>query len=318
VVVVDDDAGRSLWSQVTRNYLGFPGGIAAADLRLLGQRQAAEVGATFRAGRVVDACPASDGMFRLVLRAPEPIPDEPAPNLEPGSPSNRRRERRHGRAVGERPVRDRSTIDTRTVIVATGVRDDWPVFPGRELCVGRSLFWCIVCDGLEARGRRVAVVGGDEDAIQTALGLRVFTDDVALVTGDGPQDGARLAEAAADGLRVVHALVREWRHADGAIECLVIDAADGMSEVTVDMVFVAVRKRPRSALARRLGAELDERRYVRVDTDQRTRVRGVFAAGDVSTLHAHQVSAAAHEGATAGTAANWVLYPPVVRGDYHP
>jgi thioredoxin reductase (NADPH) len=315
-VVVDDDAGRSLWSQVTRNYLGFPGGIPAADLRLLGQRQAAEVGATFRSGRAIDACREADGTFTLLLRAPAAIPDEPDPELEPGAPANRRRERRHGRAVGERPVREGTTLTTRTLIVATGVRDEWPVFPGCELCVGRSLFWCIVCDGLEARGRRVAVVGADEHAVQTALGLQVFTDRITLVTGDGPREDGRLDDAASAGVEVHDATVETWRHTEGAMECLELRTDDGrVHEMAVDMVFVAARKHPRSALARRLGAALDDLGYVRVDADQCTPVRGLFAAGDVTSLHAHQVSAAVHQGATAGTAANWVLYPPVVRGD---
>src|SRR5918995_1507007 len=51
-VVVDDDAGRSLWSQVTRNHLGFPDGVTAADLRLLGQRQAVAYEAELRRGEV--------------------------------------------------------------------------------------------------------------------------------------------------------------------------------------------------------------------------------------------------------------------------
>ena len=314
-MVVDDDAGRSLWSQVARNYLGFPDGIAAADLRLLGQRQAAGVGVVFRAGRAVDACAEADGSFTLVLRAPEPISDEPDPDIEPGAPANRRRERRHGRILGERPVRDRSTLGARTVVVATGVRDEWPVFPGCELCVGRSLFWCIVCDGLEARGRRVAVVGADEDAVQTALGLLVFTDRVVLVTGDGPPvDAARLDQVRRAGVTVIEGAVDTWDHTEGTLERLAIRGPDGSRDVLVDMVFVAVRKRPRSALARSLGAELDELRYVCVDADQRTAVPGLFAAGDVTSIHAHQVSAAVHQGATAGTAANWHLYPPVVRG----
>jgi thioredoxin reductase (NADPH) len=38
VLLVDDRDGRSLWSQTTRNYLGFPDGIPAADIRLLGRR----------------------------------------------------------------------------------------------------------------------------------------------------------------------------------------------------------------------------------------------------------------------------------------
>ncbi|MFL5756327.1 MAG: FAD-binding protein, partial [Chloroflexota bacterium] len=68
VTIVDDDAGRSLWAQVTRNYLGFPGGVPAADLRLLGQRQATDYGAKLTGGRVVDARPRPDGTFALRVR----------------------------------------------------------------------------------------------------------------------------------------------------------------------------------------------------------------------------------------------------------
>src|SRR6185437_10821704 len=51
--LVDDDAGRSLWSQVTRNHIGFPDGVSAANLRLLGQEQAANHGVQLRNGSVV-------------------------------------------------------------------------------------------------------------------------------------------------------------------------------------------------------------------------------------------------------------------------
>src|SRR5450432_614875 len=51
-VVVDDDAGRSQWSQVTRNHLGFPDGVTTANLRLLGQRQAVTYGVSLRHGAV--------------------------------------------------------------------------------------------------------------------------------------------------------------------------------------------------------------------------------------------------------------------------
>ena len=55
VMVVDDRDGRSLWSQINRNYLGFPDGIPAAEIRLLGRRQAARYGARFLLGRVTVA-----------------------------------------------------------------------------------------------------------------------------------------------------------------------------------------------------------------------------------------------------------------------
>ncbi len=162
-VLVDDDRGRSLWSQTTRNYLGFPDGIKAADLRLLGQRQATNNGVVLRSGHVAGLRRSRGGTgFELLV---EP-PDEPAEDRspKPGLEANQARERRAGRRVGERPTPLPAIVRARTVVLATGVADRFPAFEGRDACVGISLFWCIVCDGYEARDRRVAVVGDDPDA----------------------------------------------------------------------------------------------------------------------------------------------------------
>ena len=50
-----------------------------------------------------------------------------------------------------------------------------------------------------------------------------------------------------------------------------------------------------------------------MDSEQRTNVAGVYAAGDVTRLHSHQVATAVHEGATAAFAANYELYPPELK-----
>jgi thioredoxin reductase (NADPH) len=81
------------------------------------------------------------------------------------------------------------------------------------------------------------------------------------------------------------------------------------------MVFVSAPKRSRSELAARLGAERDDDGYVVTDGEGRTSVPGLFAAGDVTAGHAHQVTTAAHQGATAATAVNYVLYDEVERGE---
>jgi thioredoxin reductase len=77
----------------------------------------------------------------------------------------------------------------------------------------------------------------------------------------------------------------------------------------VDLVFSLLGQVPNSRLAASLGAILDDRGYVRIDGEQRTNVRLVYAAGDVTGPYAHQVTSAVHEGATAAQTANWDLYP---------
>jgi thioredoxin reductase (NADPH) len=80
------------------------------------------------------------------------------------------------------------------------------------------------------------------------------------------------------------------------------------------MVFVSSPRQPRVRLAARLGANVDRLGYLVVDDAGRTSVPGIYAAGDVTAGHAHQVSAAADGGATAATAVNWDLYDEVERG----
>lgn len=254
-IVVDDDAGRSLWSQVTRNHLGFPDGISAADLRLLGQRQAVAYGAELRHGEVAGLRRARDragGFVATIVAADEPDPDDPSP----GMGANRARERRHGARLGERETRRRTRIRARTVLLATGVIDAFPSFAGRDECVGISLFWCIVCDGYESIGRHVAVVGDDEEAITTALGLRHFTDRVTLVTGRRRARATRdrLQALEARGVAVLRGPVEEYRQDAGNIRAIVVGPSGSRrAAATVDceMVFVSTPKRPRTELARR-------------------------------------------------------------------
>ena len=318
-VVVDDNAGRSLWSQVTRNHLGFPDGVTAADLRLLGQRQAAAYGADLRLGEVAGLRRArgQDGGFIATIVAPgTPEPDDETP----GMAENRSREQRHGKRLGERETHRRTRIRARTVLLASGVIDRFPSFVGRDECVGISLFWCIVCDGYEAIGRHVAVVGDDEEALGTAFGLRHFTDRVTLVTGRRRTRAARdrLRALEARGVAVVRSVVEAYRQDSGRIRSIVVASSGSRHEATTvdcEMVFVSTPKRPRTELARRLGARADDAGYLVTDDAGRTTVSGLYAAGDATAGHSHQVTTAAHLGATAATAVNYDLYDPDERGE---
>jgi thioredoxin reductase (NADPH) len=314
-VVVDDDAGRSQWSQVTRNHLGFPDGVTAAELRLLGQRQAVAFGARLRNGDVTGLrrSRGGDAFLLTISAAEEPEADDAAPGLA----TIRTREQRFGVHLGERQTRRPVRIRAQTVLLATGVIDAFPSFEGRDACVGISLFWCIICDGFEAIGKHVAVVGDDEEAIETAFGLKHFTDLVTLVTGRRRTRTApnRLLALERRGVTVVRGPVDEYRHDRGQIRGLVIGGSgprgrrpDAEAVVECEMVFVSTPKRPRTELARRLGARADDAGYLVTDEAGRTTLRGLYAAGDATADHSHQVTTAAHLGATAATAVNYDLY----------
>jgi thioredoxin reductase (NADPH) len=189
-----------------------------------------------------------------------------------GTDINVARDDELGRALGEVEADGLVEVVARTVILATGVRDPFPEFPGRDECVGRSLFWCIACDGYESIGCNVAVVGFDEDAIQTALDILDFTGKVTIVAGrtEGfsvPE--SRLADLTASGIQIYPCSVAEYQNQDGQITGLVL-ADSCRSQIPVEMVFAVRAPVARNEVALTLGVAVDVRGQVIVDSEQHT------------------------------------------------
>ncbi|MFC7261316.1 NAD(P)/FAD-dependent oxidoreductase [Streptomyces lutosisoli] len=271
VLVFDTGHGRSTHHQVNRNYLGFPGGIPTVELRELGRAQLAG----YPQARVV---------HHAVLHA-------------------------EGDAERGFTVHAQSGSWTgRTLIIATGVLDHFPHFHGWESCVGRSMFWCIACDGYENRGKRILVVGHTDATAAEALQMHSLSDDIQLLTNSRTDEiGSRCRERLeAAGIPVLHDRIRSVEGEDGMLHTVV---TRGGQHLKADSLFSIQGATPEIALARALGLRLAPSGHIAVDTEQKTSAEGVYAAGDVSSLHSHQVSAAVHEGSQAASAANYFLYP---------
>lgn len=276
VVVLDSGRGRANGPQVNENYLGFPRGIKAARLRDLGQRQAERFGARIVLGSVDAAACDETGVFELSGDC--------------------------GRWRG------------RSVVIATGVTDIWPAFPRVERFVGRSLFWCIVCDGFRTVGRRTVLIGAGDEAATTACQFLNFTKHLTFIAtgvGDDLHISPELLSMLRDhGIEVIEGAIDRVDGARGQVRRV----HAGGRAIEADLIFSLLGQVPNSGLAASLGVLLDERGYVRIDREQRTNVPHIYAAGDVTGPYAHQIAAAVHEGATAGQTANFDLYPPFQQG----
>jgi len=269
VVVVDAGGGRSVGPQLNENYLGFPRGIKASRLRQLGQQQAERFGVTFVDGSITSIC-GDGGAFAL--------------------------EGSSGRWQG------------RTVIVATGVTDIWPAFNKAHSYIGKSLFWCITCDGFRTRGKRVLLIGADDEAAVTALQFLVYTHSLTFVVAgaDGIRaiSPARIVTMRENGIEVLEGCIDRVEGKGGAIRRVIV----GDETCEPDLVFSLLGAVPNTQLAAQLGVLVDSTGYVQIDKEQRTNVQHVYAAGDVTGPYAHQVSSAVHAGAMAAQAANYDLY----------
>ena len=262
--------GRSDWGQRNHNYLGFPDGISIVDLCARGRAQAERFGARIH-----------DVAVETVVR------DEHGFTVTAGGTTH------HGRGL----------------ILATGVTDKWVRFPGHEEYIGRTMHWCITCDGYEMQHQRVLVVGNDAGTAELALQLLRFNPtSVTVLTNSSDADVplAQVEDLRCHGIDlVVDCLVEARPRATGCFEAVLLA---GGGEFPLDHLFSAQGAEPNARLAVALGADLTEGGYIKVDDEARTSVAGVYAAGDVTSLFSHQVLTAAHEGATAAASLVYALY----------
>ncbi|GAB1688730.1 NAD(P)/FAD-dependent oxidoreductase [Krasilnikovia sp. M28-CT-15] len=278
VLVFDTGHGRSTHHQKNRNYLGFPEGIATIGLRELARQQLAPYEQITIVHHVISEI-TGDG--------------------ESGFTAQGQGDHRwHGRVV----------------VLATGVLDHFPHFPGWESYVGRSMFWCITCDGYENRGRNILVVGHTDAAAGEAMQLHSLTDRVQLLTNSHSDEISSKFRKRLDNanIPVIDDHIHEVEGADGMMTA--VNTRGGL-RIELDSLFSIQGATPETRLAQQLGVRLAPSGWIEVDTEQKTSVPGVYAAGDVTALHSHQVTAAVHEGAQAASAANYFLYPPELKAD---
>lgn len=199
------------------------------------------------------------------------------------------------------------TLHARRVLLAFGLKDVWPDIPGLERVFGASAHVCPDCDGHEARGQRIAVVGTGKRALAMALALRTWSTSLTIVTDGRP---VRLSVAAHERLRQNDIALRtdaiDHVEVDGrALQSLVFRSGDTL---VVDKLFFNVAQRPADDLAAQLGCARDRGGHVVVSAHGATSISGVFAAGDITPGPQLAIRAAA-SGAVAAMAMHKSLLP---------
>ena len=200
------------------------------------------------------------------------------------------------------------THEARRVVLGYGLRDYLPDVPGIRSLFGTAVFHCADCDGPEAAGRAVAVVGHDRSAATLALALRYWSERVALLPHEGrlelgAEDAATLAR---EGVSVREGRIARLEAAEGVLRGLEFE--DG-SSLDCDRIFFHLGAEPRCDLAEHLGCRLDDAGYIEVDRGQESSVPGVYAIGDI-TGPPHLASTAAADGVKAALTIHRSLLPP--------
>ena len=204
---------------------------------------------------------------------------------------------------------DGRAVTARRVLVATGLRDELPDVPGLAKRWGIDVLHCPYCHGWEVRDQRVGVLATGPMAVHQALLFRQLTTRVTVFQHTAPAlSDEELEQLATLDIPVVDDTVVEV--VADATSLTGVRLADG-SHVDLDALVVSPRMLARAEVLAPLGLQPsdlvvgDQVIGTQIDADATgaTDVPGVWVAGNVATMQAQVISAAA-AGLTAGAAIN--------------
>jgi len=193
------------------------------------------------------------------------------------------------------------------LVIATGAQAKYLGLPSEEHLKGRGVSACATCDGFFYRGKKVAVIGGGNTAVEEALYMTNHSHDVTLIHR---RDSLRAEKILQDRLFANPAIKVVWDSevvefvAGGQPEALIgLDLRNRVtgevSRLEVDGGFVAIGHSPATELFRG-HLDLDSDGYIKVEPGTtRTSVPGVFACGDVMDKIYRQAVTAAGTGCMA-------------------
>lgn len=211
---------------------------------------------------------------------------------------------------------DKNTYQAKILILAIGASFRHLNIPGEDKFLGRGVSYCTTCDIPLFRDKVVAIVGGGDSAVTGAIHASAFTKKVYIIhRRDEYRAEPVWVEKLRQNKKIEEILSSQITQISGGekVESISLDKPyQGSHILKVDGVFIEVGQVPTSALVSRLGVELDERGYVKVDPGMATNVPGVFAAGDLTAIQGgilfRQFVTAASDGARAAASVYQYLH----------
>lgn len=197
-------------------------------------------------------------------------------------------------------------IATKTVIYAAGHFPRRLNVPGEKKFTGRGVSYCTVCDGPLFAGKKVAVIGGGNSALEAAHDLINIADHVNVVSLKEWVADPVLADKVQGANNITKYVGYDTKSIDGdkLVQGITLKSLETGEEkkLAVEGVFIHIGSIPSNGPVKDL-VELNEKGEIMVDCSCNTNVPGFFAAGDVTNIPEKQVIVAAGEGAKASLSA---------------
>ena len=261
--------GQAILTEIIENYPGFPLGIAGPELMQKMEEQAVRFGLKIEYGETVEVKIKEDKVKIVKINNKE--------------------------------------YKTLAIILASGAEASKLGVPGEEELRGRGVSYCATCDAPFFKDQKIVVVGGGDTAIEEALYLTKFAQEVTIIHRRDRLRAARILQERVFSNKKINfswdSVVTKILGKEKVEGILVQNKKTGEEkEISCQGVFVFVGNVPNSKFLNE-SIKLDLRGYILTDDNMMTSQEGIYACGDVRKKLLRQVVTACGEGATAAFAA---------------
>jgi thioredoxin reductase len=192
---------------------------------------------------------------------------------------------------------------SKTIIIATGLKDVLPTIENIYDYYGKSLFHCPYCDGWELRDKPLVVIIGEQAQgfhfIQTIYNWS--KDLIVCTNGDAFRNSTQKDLLQNKGIKIMENKIKNFVGERGQMEKIIFE--DGES-VLRKGGFVMPQLVQASDFGKQFGCEYNPLGGIIVDSFGRTNIKGIYAAGDASVINPAQIIIAAAEGVRAAAGVN--------------
>ena len=206
-----------------------------------------------------------------------------------------------------------NTLKAKAVILTQGNRPKKLGVANEEQYLGRGLSICSTCDGPLYKGKRVAVAGGGNSALQTAVEMSDIAKSVSLIVRSTIRADPVYMEKLKEKKNIT---VHTGAHVSALqgekfLSGITIKDEQGKEQtISLDGVFIEIGWLPNTDMVENL-VQLNEKKEIIVDINGHTSIPGIYAAGDVTSVKSKQIVIAAGDGAKAALEAfEYILKSP--------
>lgn len=203
-------------------------------------------------------------------------------------------------------LKNGKTLNTKAVILAMGRKPKKLTSDHYKSLEGKGISYCSLCDGYLYKNQDVSIVGSGNSALEEALYLAKICKSVTVLCRSESLKGDPVLieklKKAKNIKTLYNTTIESFHGKDRILHSLTLNENGKEVELETKACFIFIGYQPATEFLNKLDI-LDEDGYVIVDNNYRTKLSGIYAAGDIVKKEAFQIVTSVSDGALAAVSA---------------